>query len=396
MEGCEVLVVGAGITGLAIARELCARGAGDVRILEKEPELGAHASGRNSGVLHAGIYYTPDTLKARYCVEGNRLMKEYCRARGLTLVECGKVIVARDASDLPALDDLKRRADAAGARASFVTPGELAEIEPHAATFERALHSPDTAVIRPKEILESLARDLVASGRARIRFGVALSGVSGGVARTTAGPVRYERLVNAAGAHADRVARLFGVGREYRVLPFKGTYRRLRPGRTDLCRGCIYPVPDLRTPFLGVHFTRGADGVVHLGPTAVPALGRESYRGAEGLGLESLEILAREARLLATDPVFRSAALDEPRRWVRRSFLAEARRLVPSLAPGDLARSSKVGIRPQLVHLPTRRLEMDFVLVREGPTLHVLNAISPAFTSSMAFARRAVDVMEGA
>lgn len=393
-EGCHFLIIGAGITGLTIARELLRRGAGDILVLEKADSLGAHASGRNSGVLHAGIYYTPDTLKARFCVEGNRLMKEFCREKGLTLKETGKVIVASGPAEAERLQELKRRADACGARALLIGARELAEIEPHAATHGQALFSPDTAVISPKEVLRALEKELAGSGKATILFGTAFEGVQGsGQARTSKGTVRFEKLINAAGAYGDRIARQFGLAREYRSLPFKGTYRKLVPDRASLVRGNIYPVPDLRNPFLGVHLTRCADGEVYVGPTAIPALGRENYGAFEGWGGETLEILYRDLVLLLQNQGFRYVAYTEPRKYLKQFIFQEAKRLVPELRLRDLAPAGKVGIRPQLIHWPTKKLVMDFVVLRDGDALHILNPISPAFTSSMAFARYAVDTL---
>ncbi len=393
-KSCEFLVVGAGITGLTIARELIAAGAGNVLILEKEPALGAHASGRNSGVLHAGIYYTPDSLKARFCAEGNRLMKEFCRSKGLTLKETGKVVVARDEAETEQLAELKSRADRAGARASLVGRARLAELEPHARTHDVALHSPDTAVVKPVEILAALAADLEASGRAEIAYGARFERVlERDHVQTSLGPIRFGWLVNSAGAFADRIAHAFGAGREYKLIPFKGTYRKLTPRSAHLVRGSIYPVPDLGNPFLGVHLTRGADGDVYAGPTALPAFGREGYRGVRGLGREAPVIAGRDLLLLRRNKDFRRAARSETRKYLKKVVYREAAALVPELRLDDLQPSDKVGIRPQLVHWPTRELVMDFVLVKDGTSLHVLNAVSPAFTSSMAFAKHAVSTL---
>ncbi|HEX2295978.1 MAG TPA: L-2-hydroxyglutarate oxidase [Actinomycetota bacterium] len=393
---CEFLVVGAGITGLTIARELLARGAGDILVLDKEPALGVHASGRNSGVLHAGIYYTPDSLKARFCAEGNRLMKEFCRSRGLTLAETGKVVVARDASEIEQLAELKARAGAAGARAELIDAARLEQLEPHARTHEVALHSPDTAVVKPREILDAVARELRESGRCRIELGVRfVEALAPDVVQTSAGPVRFERLVNCAGAFADRIAHGFGLAREYRLIPFKGTYRKLVPARAHLVRGSVYPVPDLGNPFLGVHLTRGADGDVYAGPTALPAFGREAYRGLRGVGREAPVIAARDVLLLGRNRDFRRAARSETRKYSGKVVYREAAALVPELRPDDLQRTEKVGIRPQLVHWPTRRLVMDFVVVSDERGFHVLNAVSPAFTSSMAFAREVAGSLLG-
>ncbi|HEY83038.1 MAG TPA: L-2-hydroxyglutarate oxidase [Dehalococcoidia bacterium] len=392
---CQVLIVGAGIIGLAIARELTRRGIRDILILEKEPSLGWHASGRNSGVLHAGMYYTPDSLKAKYCVEGNRLMKEFCRERGLTLNETGKVILGRNQTEVEALHELKRRADACGARAWLIDDKSLHELEPYAAPSLQALFSPDTAVIKPIEVLKALEREL-AKSKVTISYATVFQGLSETCqARTSRGVVRFEKFINAAGAHADRIAHQFGLAREYKILPFKGTYKKLAGDKTFLVRGNIYPVPDLRTPFLGVHLTRTADDEILVGPTAMPAFGRENYRAFAGWGWETLPILLRDSILMFKDRAFRRVALTEPRKYLKRFVFKEAKGLVPELSPQDLAETDHVGIRPQLIHWPTKRLVMDFVVLRDGDSLHILNPISPAFTTSLAFAKDMVAQLLG-
>ena len=392
LRTCQTLIVGGGITGLTIARELIRRGAQDILILEKENELGAHASGRNSGVLHAGIYYTKDTLKARFCVEGNRLMKAFCREKGLTLKETGKVIVTKRPEELEVLYELKQRADSSGASATIIDNAELMEIEPYAATCEKALYSPDTAVIQPSEVLSALADEIEQSGIAKLSRGESFLGLDREhVARTSNGKVSYQHFINAAGAFADKIAHLFGVGLEYKILPFKGTYKRLRQPRRDLVRGSIYPVPDLRNPFLGVHFTRSVDDQVYVGPTAIPAFGRENYGLLEGMGRETAAILYRDAVLLIKNSGFRSAAFTEPKKVLKRFVYAEAKKLIPELQQEDLEDTDKVGIRPQLVHWPSKQLVTDFVMLRGNRSLHILNAISPAFTTSISFARQAVE-----
>lgn len=392
-SSCGVLIAGAGITGLTTARELLRRGVRDITIIEKEKDTGAHASGRNSGVLHAGIYYSPGTNKAAYCVRGARLMKEYCREKGLRLVENGKVIVPVNEGQDALLDELKRRADASGARSVIIDTKELLEIEPHAAPAARALYSPDTAVVDPKEILTALRGELEASG-VRILFGTAFLGLKGTLtAVTSSGDIKFSRFVNAAGAFADKVADAFGVGREYRILPFKGTYKKLSQRSSGLVRGNVYPVPDLGNPFLGVHFTKSVHGDVYIGPTAIPVLGREEYGFMNDLSLESISILLRDGVLLLSNADFRRAALSEIRKYSGRTLYGEARGLVPALAPGDLVDTPKSGIRPQLVDWRTKKLVTDFVLVRDSDSLHVLNAISPAFTCSMAFASHIADTL---
>ena len=391
-----MLIVGAGITGLTIARELVNQGAEDILILEKEGSLGVHASGRNSGVLHAGIYYTPDTLKARFCVEGNRLMKAFCREKGLTLKETGKVILATSPTEVEVLHELKRRADLSGARAFLIDRQELREIEPHVTTCDEAFFSPDTAVIRPGEVLKALEDELARSAKTTIFYKTAFKTLlSDHQARTSEGVIRFEKFINAAGSYSDQIAHQFGLAKEYKILPFKGTYKKLTRNRTFLVRGNVYPVPNLKNPFLGVHLTRSADGEVYVGPTAIPAFSRENYRNFEGWGWETFPILFRNAVLLLKNQAFRQVALTEPRKYLKRFIFKEARRLVPELCLHDLVDSDKVGIRPQLVHWPTKTLVTDYIVLHNGDALHILNPISPAFTSSMAFAKYAVATLLG-
>ncbi len=385
------VICGAGITGLTIARELLRRGVSDILILEKERGVGRHASGRNSGVLHAGIYYSPDSLKARFAVEGNRLMKEYVREKGLPIRETGKVVVARSPREVEVLYELKRRADASKSRAEIIDETTLREIEPHARTCGKALYTPLTAVVDPISILRALVEDLRASGRVEIRFGERCMGFGNGKIITEQGRYPFDFFINAAGAHADRIAHAFSLARDFLILPFKGTYRRLRDEKSHLVRGNIYPVPDIRTPFLGVHFTRGVDGTVYVGPTAFPALGREHYGlFPESVG-EAISILYRDAVMFFKNPAFRYNALMEIRRYIPGFFYRDASRLVEGLERGDLLASRKVGIRPQLVNWKKKELVMDFLVIRDGNKLHILNAISPAFTTSLAFARWVVD-----
>lgn len=384
----DILIVGAGIIGLTIARELVKAGHGGIVIIEKEPELGRHASGRNSGVLHAGIYYAPESLKAKSCLNGNFLMRAYCRERGLPLLESGKVIVTRTPEELPVLDELHRRATANGAKVELIDERQLAAIEPNARTVERALFSHYTAVVDPKGVLQSLRMDLEASGRVRILFDCRLTGLKGSsTAVTSQGEIGFRRFVNAAGAYCDQVARLFGVGTRYRLIPFKGLYRQLKPDAPYTVQGNIYPVPDIRNPFLGVHFTRSVHGHVYLGPTAIPAFGRENYGVLAGIDAEGFGILLADIVLFLANPQFRSVALTEPRKYFPSYFCRDAARLVKELNPADIVPSSKVGIRPQLVDWETKQLVMDFLVVAEGDALHILNPISPAFTSSMDLAQ---------
>lgn len=388
----ETVICGAGIVGLTLARELLKRGRENILIIEKEPEPGRHASGRNSGVLHAGIYYAPGTSRAATCIEGNRRMKAYCREKGLPLNESGKVIVTRTRAELDTLFELYRRATANGANVKLVDQHELAALEPNAKTVGMALHSRDTAVVAPKLILQSLRADLEATGKVRFLLGTTVTGAEDEhTLLTSAGKVIFATLVNAAGAHADKVAAHFDAGKGYRLVPFKGIYRKLKASRTGLYNGSIYPVPNIKNPFLGVHFTKSVTGEVHLGPTAIPAFGRENYGILQGLDAEAPEILLRDAMLFCTNEKFRGVALEEPRKYLFRYFFNDAKKLVKELSPDDIEPCSKVGIRPQLINVRTGEMVMDFKVEKKGDTLHVLNSISPAFTSSMAFAAMLAD-----
>ena len=390
-NNCQILIVGAGITGLTVARELVRRDIKDILIIDKEEKAGCHSSGRNSGVLHAGMYYTPETLKAKYCVRGNRLMKEFCREKGLTLQETGKVILAGDRSETESLHELKRRADLCGARAYLIDRKKLHELEPGAAQGDESLFSPDTAVIKPIEVLEALEAELKESGKVNIAFETVFRGLDDdGSAVTSRGRIRFEKMVNAAGSYADKVASHFGLAKEYKILPFKGTYKQLAPRRAHLVRGNIYPVPNLKTPFLGIHLTRRAEGEILVGPTAMPALGRENYHMLDGWSRETLAILFRDALLMFQNRTFRQVAMSEPKKYLKYFVWKEARKLVPELSLDDFVESDHVGIRPQLLHWPSRKLVMDYIILKDTQSLHILNPISPAFTSSMAFAEDVV------
>ena len=386
------LIVGGGIIGLTLAREIVKRKLGRVEILEKEPAPGLHASGRNSGVLHAGIYYSPDSLKARFCLRGNLALREYCREHGLPLAENRKVIVAADTEQLPVLDELHRRAKANGADVDMLDEKELLEVEPHARTMERALLSRLTAAVSPGAVVNRLKQELEQSDRASFTGDATFRGLKDKrTARTTRGDFSFDFFINAGGAYADRIARAFELGENYRLIPFRGSYRKLRSEKAHLVRGNIYPVPDIRNPFLGVHLSRSVDGAVYAGPTATPALGREHYSGLRGAGLlgedgEAARILYMDAVLFLRNPKFRANAFAEIRKYLGRAFYRDASRLVRGLEPGDLTASKKAGIRPQLVDWKNKELVMDFLVERGEHSLHILNAISPAFTSSFAFA----------
>ncbi|MBI5050846.1 MAG: L-2-hydroxyglutarate oxidase [Nitrospirae bacterium] len=383
----DFLICGAGIIGLTIARELVKKGYENIIIIEKEDSIGRHASGRNSGVLHAGIYYTPDSLRAKSCLAGNITMKEYCREKGLSISETGKVIVAKDDNEVATLKELYLRALKNGARVELIDERQLEAIEPNAKTCGIALYSYDTAVVDPKAVLNSLYDELVFSEKVNILLGAKFNGLkSSNTVYTNKGKVSFNIFINTAGAYSDKVAHVFGVGLNYRLIPFKGIYRKLKNNESYNIKGNIYPVPDLRNPFLGVHFTKNINGEIYLGPTAIPAFGRENYGIIEGIDIEAVDILWREAILFLMNSGFRTVSLTEPKKYIHKYFFEDASRLAKSLRSEDIIASEKVGIRPQLVDWNKKQLVMDFVVVKDGNSIHVLNATSPAFTSSMAFA----------
>lgn len=393
----DILICGAGIIGLTLCRELLKRGCGNITIIEKEPAVAYHASGRNSGVLHAGIYYAPETMKAAYCLEGNHLLKEYCRAEDLPLEEKGKVIVTQNEDEEKTLQDLYQRAGENGTPVQIIDKEELHDIEPGAKTFHRALFSPETAVCSPRDIMAHLASGLEHDRRVTILYETSFRGFDAKKkARTNRGTIAFDYFINAAGAYSDRIAHARGLGKRYRLVPFKGTYYRLRAKASPPVRGNIYPVPDIRNPFLGVHFTRSTGGEVYIGPTAIPAFGRENYRHLEGIGTEALAILFTDASLFFTNRGFRSVALTEPLKYFKTRFFHDASRLVHNLSRKDILPSPKRGIRPQLIDTKEHTLIMDFVLAEDESSLHILNAISPAFTASMSFARIVADRVEKA
>jgi L-2-hydroxyglutarate oxidase LhgO len=394
-ENIQVLIIGAGIVGLTVARKLVETGVDQIGIIEKEPDVGCHASGRNSGVLHAGIYYAPDSVKATSCHTGNLKMQRYCREKGLPIQNTGKVIVARDESELPALHALFKRAEANGARVDLIDEKALEAIEPNAKTYRKAIYSHYTAVVDPKKVLRALRVDLEESGKVRFFFRCRFRDLKGSTAViTNRGDIRYRYLINAAGAHSDRIAKAFGLGTYFRLIPFKGIYHKLVQHRTHLVKGSIYPVPDIRNPFLGVHFTRSVYGDVYLGPTAIPAFGRENYGLIRGIDGEALRIIFDDARLFFHNDKFRTVALSEPRKYLFPWFFRDAARLVKQLDPEDVAPAAKVGIRAQLVDWRTRELVQDFCLLKNGASLHILNPVSPAFTGSMDLAEKIVGEFE--
>ncbi|WP_109630507.1 L-2-hydroxyglutarate oxidase [Lentzea atacamensis] len=382
----SVVVIGGGIVGLAVAAELASRG-DRVTVLEKEKRWGAHQTGHNSNVVHAGLYYKPGSLKARMSVAGNASMVAFAREHGVPVDVCGKLVVATSEDELPRLHDLAARAEANGVPAKLISASEAREYEPEVSCVA-ALRVESTAIIDFPAVCSALV-DLLSSHDLRLQSpALAIRSASGGVeVATPQGVIRADALVNCAGLHSDRVARLAGLTPSARIVPFRGEYFELR--RTSLVRGLIYPVPDPTLPFLGVHLTRMLDGSVHCGPNAVLALRREGYRWRD----ISLADLADVARFPGTwrlaRKYARTGAEEVLRSLSRKRFAASLARLVPAVREDDLVRA-EAGVRAQAM-LPDGSLVDDFLIEMATRQVHVLNAPSPAATGSLEIAKYVAD-----
>lgn len=386
----DIAIVGGGVIGLATAHQILKRQPGlQVVVLEKESAVATHASTRNSGVLHAGFYYSPDSMKASLTARGNTMLRKFCHENGVPVLACGKVVLALDSAQEVALNELHRRGIANGVDVRLIDSAELARLEPLAARAEVALWSPNTAVADPNLVAEALLTQVKARG-ARVQVGCKVEAVdvlSSGVVLglSGGGAVQAKHVINCAGLYADKLARQFGVGLEYAVLPFRGLYVYGNWPKGRLQRH-VYPVPDARNPFLGVHATVTANGGVKIGPTAIPGFWREHYRGVGGWSPNEFADVARLLpRFFASDPKMTAGLLaSEAPKVMKRSIVQAAAKLVPSVNSRDFKRWGPAGVRAQLVHRDSGKLEMDFI-VREGErSTHVLNAVSPAWTSSFA------------
>ncbi|MGE0278574.1 MAG: L-2-hydroxyglutarate oxidase [Nitrospiraceae bacterium] len=395
MTKTDFLVVGGGVIGVNIARGLKRRYP-DARVvlLEKERDCGLHASGRNSGVLHAGFYYTPDSLKARYTRMGNIAMTEYCLRKGIRINKCGKLVVARDERDLPQMDELLKRGAANGVPLSEVSESEARRIEPRVKTCGRALYSPTTSSVDPVEVMRLMSEDASREG-VEIRAGVSYHGSNKDSVATSSGDYSAGYVVNAAGLYADKIAKDFGFSQHYSILPFKGLYLYSDEPRGSI-RTNIYPVPDLRNPFLGVHYTLTVNNDVKIGPTAIPVFWREQYRGVENFSLpELIEIVYRQLGLfMSSNFDFKKLAAEELRKYSRTRMVQLASVLIEGVESGRYRRWAKPGIRAQLLDHRTRKLEMDFVIEGDAKSLHVLNAVSPAFTCAIPFSEHVCDEID--
>jgi L-2-hydroxyglutarate oxidase LhgO len=385
----DVVVIGAGLVGLATAMALL-DGHPSLRlaVLEKEAAVGTHQSGHNSGVIHAGLYYQPGSLKARFCTAGRLAMMEFADARQIPYRQTGKLVVASRDSELPRLADLAERGRANGLAVRDIGPAEISEIEPSVRGV-RALHIPESGVIDYRQVSAAYAETVGQAG-GQVLCGHGVRGLTrrpeGWVVETDAGPLLGRTVVACAGLQADRIAAMTGQGAsDYRIVPFRGDYYTFRPAAAGLVRGLVYPVPDPAFPFLGVHFTRGIDGTLHAGPNAVPALAREGYGRFSVSGrdlLDSLRFpgLRRLARRYAG-----TGALEIWRDLVKPAYLAEMRRYIPAIGARDVTFGPS-GIRAQCLSRSGALVD-DFLIEEGDGVIHVLNAPSPAATASLVIGR---------
>lgn len=393
---CDVVVVGAGIVGLATARELALRHNGlKVAVIEREPEIGMHQTGRSSGVIHAGIYYVPGSLKARLCVEGARELYAYCDERDIPYERGGKLIVATRPEETPRLDELERRGvanEVEGLRR--VDAGEIADIEPHAVGIE-ALHSPATGTVDYRVVAASYAAELGERG-GTVTTGCEVLTVSepnGAVeVRHAQGKTRARGLVSCAGAWSDRLAVASGAPKDPRIVPFRGGYLRLRPERASLVRSNIYPVPDPDLPFLGAHLTRGYDGEVLLGPTALMVGARDAYNAGRVRPRDLGQTLGWPGTWRMMGKHWRAGLTEIRHAFNPAALVREAQRFVPELTRTDFVPGPS-GIRAQALARDGSLVD-DFVLSKLGRCVHVRNAPSPAATSSLAIARLIADEVD--
>jgi len=398
MARTRIGVVGAGIVGLAVARRLAQVDPSiELTVVEKENRVGAHQTGHNSGVAHAGLYYMPGSLKARLCRRGIGLLKSYCEERGVAYSECGKVVVARRPDELPRLGEIERRATANGVPGLRRLSGdELAEIEPHVRGVA-ALHSPHTAIVDFPGVARAYAREIVEGG-GQVKLGfevVAVTRIAGEIrlCSPTGDELAFDRLIVCAGLHADHLARLAGERSAPSIIPFRGEYYRLLPARRHLVHGLIYPVPDPAYPFLGVHFTPRVDGEVDIGPNAVLALAREGYRRRDVSLGDLAEILSSTGFRRLARRHWRKGLHEIRGSLSRRAFLHEARDFIPELTVDDVE-PAPAGVRAQAVDADGSLVDDFRIAHRDGIAL-VGNAPSPAATSSLAIAEYLVDEVYG-
>jgi len=391
----DFLVIGGGIIGISIANEILNRYPNSkVTIIEKENQIGLHASGRNSGVLHAGFYYSEDSLKAKLTSTGNTLMTNYCIENNLPIRKCGKFVVAQNCEEEKIISMLAQRAKNNNVKVEKISENDARKLEPNIKTSNIALYSPNTAVVDPKSVVQSMLQRFKEK-KGKVLFNTKYLSTENNHVVTTNGTFSYGFLINSAGLYADSIAQDFELSEDYYLLPFKGLYIKSdKP--LDFLKSNIYPVPNLRNPFLGIHFTKTISGEIKIGPTAIPAFWRENYSGLDNFKLrEFFDISSKQLSLLINSKFdFKRIAFSELSNYYKPNILRKAEKLCKNFKKDDFQNWYVSGIRAQLVSKKNKNLVMDFIIEKRENSLHILNAVSPAFTSSLSFANYVLDIME--
>ncbi|MDP1574234.1 MAG: L-2-hydroxyglutarate oxidase [Coxiellaceae bacterium] len=388
----DFLIIGAGVIGITVALELKKRFPDQkIIILEKESQAGFHASGRNSGVLHAGFYYTADSLKARFCRDGNVAMKKYCLENTIKINENGKLVITKNESELETLQMLYERGIKNGVNLKLLSEQEAREIEPRVRTVKKAIFSPETASVDPTEVMKSLVNE-AEKNNIIFLYDEKYSAHKEKCVITNKQKINAGYVINTAGLYADHIAKKYGFSQHYEIVPFKGLYL-YSDEKIGALKTHIYPVPDLNYPFLGVHFTITAQGKIKIGPTAIPAFWREQYQGISRFSLsETIAILKREAILFSKNKFhFREVALHELKKYSKQFMASKADYMIDDFSVKNYKTWGKPGIRAQLVDIRSNALVTDFCYEGDSHSFHVLNAVSPAFTCSFPFAEHLVN-----
>jgi (S)-2-hydroxyglutarate dehydrogenase len=390
----DYLIVGAGIIGLTIAKEIKKRfPLSKIGILEKESKEAQHSSGRNSGVLHAGFYYTADSLKAKFTRDGNFLMKEFCKENKLKINHSQKVVVAKNNEEVKTIHKLYERGIQNKVNVEIISKKRLKELDPNIKTHNIALFSPDTSTIDPEEVCAFLKNFLIEKG---VDFyfneGYKENLNNNSILSSKNKIFKFEKLINTAGLYADKIAKDFAFSKDYTIIPFKGIYLKYT-GIKKPVNINVYPVPNLNNPFLGVHFTITVNGEVIIGPTSIPAFWRENYSGMDNFNLsELINVLGWEVNLFLNNEFnFRTLAFQEIKKYNKNHFTNLASSMLYNFDKKSFSEWIRPGIRAQLLNKKTKELVMDFVVEGDANTIHILNAVSPAFTCSIPFAKYVVD-----
>jgi L-2-hydroxyglutarate oxidase LhgO len=389
------VIIGAGIVGISVGIAILENNSRKkVLIIDKENKPGFHASGRNSGVIHAGFYYSPDSLKAKFCRLGNLELKKFCKENGLKIFETGKVVVCQNKQDVTRLEHLYDRGIANGVDIEILNEKELNSREPSAKTINKFIWSPTTAVGNPKDIIEKLSEKFIRFG-GKFQFNVKSKLVNKNgevIVKSDVGIFRSQSIINAAGAYAAELAHQVGVGQEYICLPFLGAYKKSNLLASNPKR-LIYPVPNPINPFLGIHTTNTLDNKIKIGPTAFPVVGKEQYRIRDGFSLSELnEFLKASKMLLESENIdLIGLAREEGVKLFKKPLIKRASKLSNSLKKNKNWQFHPAGIRAQIVNTETKSLEMDYIIREDKNVIHILNAVSPGWTSAIPFARWIVE-----